>query len=686
MRRALVALLAWAFGLGVAAPLRAQSPELLDEQRSAWAYRRTLNEGDAAGEFRSVRLPPELLARCQPGGIDIRLVAPDGAEVPYLVERARPRDVEARWPGTLVDSRREARRFSRWTVDLGQPRRFSVVSLRIPDTDFAKAVRAEASPDGAAWRTLAADVGLFDRLWAAGRIHHARVELSEPVVARFLRLTADDTRSAPIQVTSVEVSSARSLAGESWSRPVRLEPVAAAGGVSRYRLAVDPPGLPFESLTLDADAPAFSRRARLLAVETRNGQLQERLLGEAELYRVRVPDAVLATESLTLSVRAPARGELILELRDEDSPALPGLRASVAAAETELVYPRANGAPTLYYGNPVTRAARYDLLSHGARLAGAGPFAEARLGAEGANPRFRVPIPLGFTPLRGAPLESRRWSRQRAFEIGGREDLYSLTLSATDLAMLRPDLADLRVVDAANVQLPFALETGIASERVELRLTPRGPLEPSRGQATRVSRYTLALPYAAGVSGALPLSAVELEVADQFFSRPVRVLDAEAGGRHGPRVIVATVLSRSGREEGQPAPLRLGLDAGRHRELELEVEEGDNAPLAISAARGIVGVPRLAFKAGPGRYRLLLGNPDAQRPRYDIAGLRQDFLTYSALPLQAGPREPNLSHRRSVSDYLREAPPTLLLWGTLAAAVLALLLLTARTLRQPPQP
>jgi hypothetical protein len=119
-------------------------------------------------------------------------------------------------------------------------------------------------------------------------------------------------------------------------------------------------------------------------------------------------------------------------------------------------------------------------------------------------------------------------------------------------------------------------------------------------------------------------------------------------------------------------------------ELTLEVADGDNARLTLLGATGRVRVPRLVFKAGPGAYRLLLGNPEATPPRYDLASLRQEVLAYSARTVGAGPPEPNPAFRRSAADYFRDAPPTVVLWGALLGAVVALLLLTARVLRQPP--
>lgn len=655
----------------------------LDAQRSAWSHSRSVAPPQQRGAFVALTLPPELLARCRADLADLRMVSADGRELPYVVERVRARDVQTRWSGTLVDTRRENRKASWWTVDLGQTRRFDTILLTIQEQSFAKAVRVEASDDRKAWRELAREAGVFDRPWTT-RLHHTRIELGEAVGERYLRLTLDDTRSPPVSVTGVEVSSARSLSGESWSRAARVRASPPERGRSRYAL-LDIAGLPFERLSLEADDAAFSRRVRLLETQKKGGHSEEAALGEGELYRVRVEDVRLEVEALSLDVRPPSGGDLILEVRDDDSPPLRGPRVTVSAAATRLLFPWTEGSLSVYYGNPLTRAQRYDLEAQGMRIAAAGPFPAAQLGAERANQRFQAPLPLAFTPNRGAALEARRWSRQRVFVVTGREDLYSVTLRAADLGVLRPDLADLRVVDEADSQVPFLFETAAATEKPELR-TEADTGGSGRSGRGAVSRHRLVMPDLDGEPAAFPVAALELEVADRFFSRPARMIDPEAAGRRGERVIGSATLARSGREEGSPAPLEIAADGRRYRELVLEIEEGDNAPLQIQRVRGLVRVPRLAFKAAPGRYRLLLGNQEAAPARYDIASLRQEFLTYSAVPIEAEPLSPNPGHRRRASEYLKDAPPTLLLWGTLGLAVVALLGLTVRILRQPGVP
>jgi hypothetical protein len=283
-------------------------------------------------------------------------------------------------------------------------------------------------------------------------------------------------------------------------------------------------------------------------------------------------------------------------------------------------------------------------------------------------------------------VEIHRWRTVRKLALGGREDLHALTLDARDLADLRADLGDIRLVDQEGRQVPYILESGAAVARVPLTVEPGSrPMREGRS----VSRHRLILRgMKPGRTPALPLAALELDVQEPFFDRPARLL-AEAPGGRGERALFAGQLVRPVAWQAQgrlPPPLVVPLDESRRSGLVLEVDEGDNAPLTLTAAHAVVRVPRLTFEAGPGAYLLLLGNRDATTPRYDLASLRREALAYSALAATASPAEANPAFRRLAGDYFGNAPPTLLLWGTLLAAVGTLLMLTARVIRQPPGP
>jgi hypothetical protein len=653
----------------------AQDAVDLDETRSAWHYRREVQTHGHC--FASLPIPPELGARAAPDLADLRLLWPNGTEVPYVVDRRVARDVQTRAKGTLVDSRQERRRFSSWTVDLGTTRTFDVVTLDIPTEDFAKRLSVEHSADGRIWTTAEAGVGVFDRMWGE-RVHHARIDLAKPLVARYLRLTADDRHSGPIPLLGVTVSSGRRLDEETWSRSARL--LAVHGGtVSRYRIGLAS-AYRFERLTLEADDLVFHRRVVLVESREVNGQGREEVLAGGPLFRLQLGDEAVGCESLQLAVRPPDGGDLYLDVHNGDSPPLKNPRISVSGVVERIEFPAVNPRLVLYYGNPRTRQPLYDVqaLSQAAARR-ADCWETATVEGEADNPRFRPAAPLPFAPLTGAGLDPSAWRTLRKIEIANGEDIYTLTLAATDLALLREDLADLRLVDLTSRQVPFILESDASEQRVPLAIERRQAADAAAKEVGRRDRYRLSVPAVdvTRVSG-LPLRGLVITFAEPFFSRHVVVTAApEASARH-PRVLFSGLVGRSANDSG---PISLDLDGGRHLALDLEIDEGDNAPLTVQKAEAVVTVPRIAFKAGSGSYQVLLGNRAAEPPRYDLAALRREVLCYSARAVAAGPAQPNPAFRRGAAEFFRGASPTVVLWIALAAAVAALLYLTARILR-----
>lgn len=715
-----------ALTLAQLASARAAGP---DEDRATWRYRRpvTLSASARGTAFAALPLPPEVLGHSQADLQDLRLLrdlADSPGEIPYVIDRQSGRTVLAQTTGELRDTRHERER-TVLLIDLGAPRSFDTVDLTIPERDFARRVTLEGALTAAdgPFTTLRSDAGLFDQAFAPGRgtanperVHHTLIALEQPALARYLRLTIIDLRwprFPHIEVTGVAVRRRRLLPEERWTRPLTLRPLPPppaprgarpARGPSRYLLEL-PAGLststPIETLELEADDPSFHRGLTLWAEPSASGTTQRQRLSEALIYRLPATNdspigALPASEQrlLLLSDRARAGSSLVLEVDDGDSPPLRGLRAVATGVAARLLLPLtglAAGERLLcYYGNPRTRAPRYDLED----LKGRPPvrLALASMGEEEENPRYHPTPPLAAVATLGAELSNERWRFLRPLVVPA-ENLYRAELHPTDLALLQPDLRDLRIASMSATdgqperQVPYVLS------RPEL---PRSfPLTLAREPAPRphVSRYRLSPP------SALPLWAVELTVRERFFDRSVRVLaDATPSteGQHGPaepRILYTGPLQRGAADdtgESTAPPLRLPLSGEIVPQVFLEIDEGDNAPLTIEAVQGESLVPRLAFKAPAGSYRLLLGNPEAEAPRYDIAALRHEVLAFDAEPLALAERTPNPAFRRRASDLLRgegsEGHATLLLWGAIGIAVVVLLALTLRLAVLPQKP
>jgi hypothetical protein len=660
-----------------------------DEARAAWQFRRpvTLPEGASTdGRFAAIAIPPEVAERSQPGLADLRLVAGDGREVPYLLDVDVPRTADRRRGGRLIASQQDRRRASVWTVDFEAVTIFDRLELDIDAADFSKRVVLDTSLDGAQWTPLGGEASVFDRPWQGRRIHDTVVEQLAPITARYVRLTLDDARSRPVPIRGVTAVLTTHLGGRRWTRDaalVRLD--TRPGEPPRYRVDT-PAGAPVERIAIGTDDVAFWRDVRVFAAGARDSL--EPVSARQPIYRVRLDEAGLDAEQLEIDLVRPTAAPLIVEIDGGDSPPLARPRATLSGMERRALVPTIGGGLTLYYGNAATRRPVYDLEALRTRLSLAASHPQATLGPETVNPRFTPLAPMAFLAARGAVADTSRWTIARALRIGGGDDIYTLTLAPADLAHLRPDLGDIRLVDGERRQVPYVLEPRAAAARVGLSVEPAAP----RAGAPRTSAWRLTVPATmpgAAPQSAAPLAGLELTFADAFYTRPAVLLAPDPRGPHGQRVLQQTTLRASRRVAGPPAPQVFALEDERTTTLALEVSDGDNAPLTLTGAEAVVWVPRVTFKAGAGDYRLLFGNPDAAPPTYDLAGLRQDVLAYSAIPIDAAaiqPPAPNPDYTRGARDVLSSLERGPLLWVVLGFSIVALLWLTRVILKTPPSP
>jgi hypothetical protein len=661
--------------LGVVTAVHAQLP--LDEQRSAWRYRRTVAlPADAGGSFVAVPLPPEVQSRSQAGLRDLRLVDSSGRESPFLVHEETTRRVDRRWVGTLIEAQQERHGYTTWTVDFGQVIVFDRLELDVPGTDFARRLSVDLSSDGNAWREVGSDYWTFDRRWQGERVHDTTLDLPRGE-ARFVRLQADDTRSAPLDLRGVAAAFADTRAGVSWSEDVALELLDVESGRARYRVPVAD-GHPVRRVSLDADDAAFARRVTVYE----SGRDGNRAVGAGLVYRLELPGAE-RFEDRELTVARDGTGSLVVEVVNGDNPPLINPRVRLSGPSTLLLTAAASPSLTLYYGNTVTRAPVYELEQFRIALASVARYPMATLGDETENPSFRQPAPLSFVAPRGAVVSSGDWRFSRPFAVTGTEDLYTITVPPEELARLRTDLGDLRLVDGSDRQVPYVLEPDAAVTPLPLSVTPISP----RAGARNTSSFRLAWAGTPSSGGPVRITALRLQIAEPFFQRGLTILQPRTDAPHGALPVATTTLASSPRDDAAgPVWVQIPLGAVRGTELLIEIADGDNAPLTLQAAQGVVPVPRVTFQAAPGEYRLLLGNQDAQSPSYELGSLRREVLAYAAVPLELPPLATNAvnpGYERGISDYIREAPPRAILWTALGGAVIVLLLLMRRILTRP---
>ncbi|MBX7114278.1 MAG: DUF3999 domain-containing protein [Myxococcaceae bacterium] len=434
-------------------------------------------------------------------------------------------------------------------------------------------------------------------------------------------------------------------------------------------------------LRFETTTPVFSRRIRIYDVQ--EGQ-PKALIGAGVISRLpRSADGPAVSGSAyveQLTVRlAPARGNhLEVEIDDGDSPGLSDLKiSSYTQAPRLLFYATSEHVGpqklTLLVGSrhiapPVYDVAQLDTQQVGAQFAHA---AYAQLQALTPNPAHDAYPLLEYAWSPGAEMKTSAYSHQAPLYIADSgEGVTRLILPVDVVAHARADLGDVRVIDTQSRQMPYVrLASALAPEWVPLKMAT-----PVRaGGDTRI--------VLTGTQGPVAWQRLRLQAPNPFVERSFTVRGLSPANNEWVLLSSGT-LSRSNQSTAQ---LDITLPAMAVSELELNLKEGDAAPLLISGAEAEVSLPVLHVLAPPGNYTLLVGQPEATAPNYQLESLRELINQLDAPKVQLlGPLSSNPDFTRLARLRQGSGPERAAVWGALGLGVLVLGVFTLRLLRNQP--
>lgn len=638
-------------------------------------------------------LPPQVLTACRPDLSDLRIFDASGREVAYLVDAARGPDVgvEAR-RGFEADVLRVSREISQpeheparhretyeiaappegSSLDPGQPDRWELV-VSAAARRFVREVTV-ATPDGA---PLASD-SIFS---LDDDVRRTRIALP-PFRAERLVVTVSGQEGAYLEPT-FRFESAR-LFDPLHQAVVALDTAARREEAGVTVLELERPGAVVpDALRLETSTGSFQRRVRVWDVQPGAPDVP---LGSAVLYRIETGVAPRSYEQRSVALRA-ARGALLrVEIDNGDSPPLDDPVAEAVVRQPVLVFqlPAGQREAVLRFGGGRAHRVAYDLSGLGVGAHGAlggeparaamslydpEALATAQLAAIVPNPDFDASPALAFAMQPGAEIDVRLYERVRPLDIEpSAEGLSRLVLAPADVAHARPDLADVRVVDSDGRQWPYLLEREGPRREIPLRIDARAPDD-------GVSVYALGLPTAP-----LAIEHIEIETDAAYVHRGYTLRGVDADGE--PFDLARGELVKDAR---RPRPFRLATRSQRVHGLELAVENGDDAPLAITDATATVRSPRLFLVAPAGHYSLLVGHPDAEAPRYELERVRGVVLAVASSGVATGELGPNPAFSAAArlgpgSDRVQQG----VVWGVLLLTACVLIGLTLRLARQAP--
>ena len=637
-------------------------------------------------------LPAEVLADCLPNLSNVRLFDLQGNEVPFLVDSPRAEDIVG--TRTLDVRPLEARReeephphgpsHRRETFELPAPAAGTAavngpwtLELDVARTEFVARIHvAWDRPGGGGPGEV---IGSIFRLSSPRRVEKLRIPLGADPGAT-LTVVIEHEQPFWLEPSFRFVSSRTIERRASAVIPLEVLSVRSAKGETVVELR-RPPGVVPAALRLETSTATFDRKLTVHDVGTK-GDTGE--LGSASLFRLLPGTGV---EELELPLGAARGDRLRVVIDDGDSPPLAGIAFTAVFGQPSLVaYLQRTGtggpAATLCFGGRRARVPRYDLAGlrppvgrevYGQRaeallrLYDPAAIHAAHLGAVRANPSFDAAPALAFAMRPGASIDPSTFARRRALDIRpSPEGLARLRLAPEDLAALREDLADLRIVDSGNRQWPYLVEREAASTEVTLATAAA-----SRDHATTYRLSTGVTP--------LTLDGLVVETQVPFFDRPFRLSGTVDGG-----AVTVLAQGRIARSAPEPAPVTIEVPRARVASLELRIDDGDDAPLGMRAIRARCPVPDVFVAAPAGSYVLLAGGDETAPPRYELERVRDVILAVDAGDVRMEPLEKNPGFRVSTRFTRGRGPQQTILWIAIIAAVVVLAAITLRLARGGP--
>lgn len=597
-----------------------------------------------------------LLSASAPAFPDLRLFDSDGREVPYLT--IQPPARERRWSGSTLLDVASTKTTSAFEADLGALRQVDRVRLNGIRAPYLKHATLEGSGDRAHW-TMLADTTVFDL--PDQNLRRAEIAFDAGSY-RYLRVRWDDRNSARVtRPDSAEVRLYDVIAApEPLRAVVPTQKLSSEPGKSRYRLDLPGPHLPITAIEITSGGGDVFRNATITEPQLTNGAIVPVTLGSALLRRA-IRNGFAAAET-AIPIAAPTGRELELVIDDASNAPLPELSAVARLAPQPWIYFESADGQLLVarYGNDRMPAPHYDLEA-ARQYVGRAPLAAARWNNDVSPALGRNQQGDGTgLPAFGPVLDRAafRVSRPLRSEAAG---LVVLPLDADVLSASR-NLADVRIVDLKNRQVPYVVEH--RDEPLAIRLTVPARVENSGG----VSRYHLQLPYASLPAG----TRLVLTTSARVFERSVRIIQSADEQRGREEIELGRGDWRNTTPELAAAPLTFDVAFNGIRSVDIAINEGDNSPLPISSAGLLLPSYALRFHHPGGALTILYGNKDVDAPRYDLALLAPRLLTEPARTIAiANSAATSEGTNRRESKYF---------WIVIAAAAIVLLLLLARLL------
>jgi hypothetical protein len=635
----------------------AQSPEQL---RTVFPQQASVRLEGRAGEWARLPLPDAVLRQVDRDLADVRLFDGTGTLVPFVVQRERPSEAEARVRLVQISATR-----NETAADPGTPNLFEETALFALPAQRARTPRLEFSSPLSRFVRRAVIEALTEQGGVVGRMKTTlfrlpgageRMEVWMPALekdAMRLRVTLKGQADGFVTPSAVATFAERGPPETTLEWPITQAP-RREGKATVWQLE-KPRGIVPMRLAVKTTTPWFNRE---VTVRSASG-----VLGQGRVFR---QAGATPVERLELPLMAISDENLEVRIEDEDSPMLERLELAFVIEQPELVFVTPGAQPvTLFFGGHRTRRAHFDTSDNEVRL----PFnlAPAQLGEAQKNPEYVPTAPLAEFRKAGAALEISQFPQQAWVRGVSGTEVSSVTFTAAHAQTMNANFGDLRLVDRQGLQWPYVLRETTASLPVALTSATAAVTGHSAWTFSiggRVESFTLIPP--AGVP---------------YFSRKATLTFAGEGLR--PVQVWAGWLTSNPNERGVRTALALSLD-GTSRGVgtyTLDLDDGGDAPLGNLSFEAVVKVPQLTALLAAGDYRAVWGVPTLRTPHYDVERVAEVLQELRTTPHEAERTETNPAFVAPTLLERTGGATRWIFWAVLALAVLVLGGLTVRIAR-----
>jgi len=488
----------------------------------------------------------------------------------------------------------------------------------------------------------------------------------------WLRLIADDQRTPPIPFTSGHIRVAvTEPAPTSWL-PAIISERNENPGETRLALNLGAANLNLTAIQIETAEPLFTRHVTLAVPQVSETAVHEQTVGQGMIYRIGV-EGQPASEGLLVPLENLVQSrELILFIRNQDSPPLPITAVRVERRPVYLVFlARQAGTYHLLTGNSRCAAPHYDLAALDMNLKSM-TVAPIQLPSPAGNPDYHPPEVLPGIEATGAALDVAAWKFRKPVKPA-RAGAQQLELDPDMLAHAQPGLQDLRLLHGSN-QVPYVLEHTSINRSLAPAITATND-----AKDPKLSRWILKLP-----QSGLPVIRLSCATETSLFQRELTLyeeLTNERGEKYRNTLGNASWLQTPDRKNRE---FFLALDrAPQSDTLFLETQNGDNPQIVLEKFQLFYPVTRVLFKAGADDELLLYyGNPRSDAPRYDLSLVAGQLL--SADRAIATPGAEQQLRKSSWHEYEIRGQGGVIFWGMLALVVIVLLVIISRLLPKSP--